>query len=119
MEGDEDYEQALLRELWEETGLELPRVGPWVWSRRTTWRAGDILYDSPERFYLIRVDQLDVRPKHTTPIERDTIVGYHWWSVDEIQAASTTEVFVPRCLGELLVRLLSGNIPKVPIDTGV
>ena len=99
--------------------MEHAKVGPWVWFRRSTWRAGELLFDTPERFYIVRVDSLEVRPQHITPIERDTIVEHRWWSVDEIQEAAAKELFVPRRLGELLVPIVAGDIPKAPIDTGI
>jgi 8-oxo-dGTP pyrophosphatase MutT (NUDIX family) len=33
LESGESYEQAALRELWEETGVEPGELGPWVWNR--------------------------------------------------------------------------------------
>ena len=119
VEAGEDHEEALRRELWEETGLALGEVGPWVWSRRTTWRADDTLYDSPERIYLIRVDRLEVSPRHVTPLEREVIVGHRWWTVDEVQTATGTEVFYPTRLGELLAPIVAGDIPDAPIDIGI
>ncbi|MSQ41501.1 MAG: NUDIX domain-containing protein [Dehalococcoidia bacterium] len=63
LEPGESHEAAARRELWEETGLRDAALGPWVWSRRQSWRWGETWYDSPERFFLVRVGRLDVRPQ--------------------------------------------------------
>jgi 8-oxo-dGTP pyrophosphatase MutT (NUDIX family) len=118
LEDGEDYEQALFREVWEETGLSLDYTGPWIWWRRPTFRVGDALYDTPERFYLVRVDRLEVTPQHVTAIERESMMGHRWWTVEEVQAATGTEVFYPTRLGALLVPIVAGDIPPVPIDVG-
>ena len=94
----ETFDQALRRELWEEIGLSDAQLGPWVWSRRHIWRWGDDLYDSHERYYLVRLESLTVQPQNLTSIEEAVMVEHRWWDISEIQLASCSEVFVPRCL---------------------
>ncbi len=147
----ETYEQAALREMWEETGLTGVGLGPCVWTRRHTWRwGGEQLYDSIDRvsrellarawqagagpgdgplivakegarhhgFFLVSTGEFNVTPAALEQIELEALKGHRWWSVPEIQAASTTETFVPRRLGELLPPIIAGDIPPQPIDTG-
>ena len=105
--------------MWEETGWRPDKVGPWVWSRRHTWRGGDKWYDSIERFYLYRIDNLTVEPA----VPDDTLLGavleHRWWTVAQIQAATGSEVFVPSRMGDLLTPILAGDVPEIPIDAGI
>ena len=119
VEDGETHEEALHREIWEEVGLSPVELGPWVWSHQQVYRVGDTLYDAPERYYLIRVESFEARPQQLTPIEREVIVEYRWWNVDEIVAATGIQVFLPRNLGHLLAPLVAGDIPDSPIDIGV
>ena len=118
LEEGESFEQALRRELWEETGLASTEVGPWVWSRRHIWRWGTDLYDTRERFYLVRVDSLTLQLQYQTPLERQVMIEHRWWSIPEIQSAPDSEVFVPRRLGELLMPIIAGDLPKTPLEVG-
>ncbi len=79
---------------------------------------GEQLYDSIDRFFLVSTGEFSVTPAALAQIELEALKGHRWWSVPEIQAASTTETFVPRRLGELLPPIIAGDIPPQPIDTG-
>jgi hypothetical protein len=43
---------------------------------------------------------------------------HRWWSIWDILSATGTERFAPRRLAELLPRLIAGDIPSHPIETG-
>ena len=66
-------------------------------------RVGDTLLDGPERYYLIRVEELEVSPQLVTPLDCEVMVGHRWWNVEEVQEATAIEVFYPTRLGELVV----------------
>ena len=54
LEPGEGYQEAVRREVWEETGLWDPPIGPWVWSRNHRWTWAGRPIEGSERFYLVR-----------------------------------------------------------------
>ncbi len=112
----ETYEEAALRGLREETGLIVPALGPWVWSRSRIFRWNERLYDAKERFFLLRVLHFPVSSEGMEAEEREEAGTHHWWSVDELSASG--EGFAPRRMAELLTPLIQGTIPTGPVETG-
>lgn len=113
VEPDETHEQAAIRELWEETGIQVDAVGPWVWSRDRVLRFPDESVLLRERYYLVPVTTAEVLLTNLLPYERDVYRDHRWWTPDEIER--TDEVFLPIGLAGLLRPLLAGNIPSAPI----
>lgn len=115
----ETFEQAALRELWEETGVELAALGPPAWTRRLVFPWGGRLIDSDERFFLARLAEPDVEvvPQALEPVELETVRGHRWWSAVELRAAQD-HAFAPSRLAELLPPLIAGELPARPIDAG-
>lgn len=109
----EDFESALARELFEETGLSVTSDACWVWTREILIQEPDQHFLSHERYFLIRVDQSSISLDHLTENEKRTLVEYRWWYADEI--AQSDEEFRPRAIGELVKELQAGNIPHHPL----
>lgn len=118
LDPNETYEQAALRELWEETGLTNVELGPLIWTRRHTWKWDQTWIDTFEKFYLLRTSEFPVVPAAYDPIEKEYMHEHRWWSLSELADAMHTETFVPTRLHELLPPILAGDIPTTPIDTG-
>ena len=110
----ESHEQAALRELWEETGLRDVTLGPCVWRRTHAFRSGDSLIEARERYFVCRVASFELSDANWEDFERELTLGYRWWSLEEI-AAATEEVFVPRDLALLLPAILAGRLPPEPL----
>ena len=118
LEPSETYEQAALRELWEETGVEGVSIGPWVWARPDVFDRDGQRRQGIERMFLVRTPEVEITPGAFDPSDRERIFEYRWWSAEEIRASAPSVVFAPARFGELLPALIAGDIPSSPIDTG-
>lgn len=110
----ETFEQAALRELWEETGIQNVPLGPWVWSyqRLLHFPSGrSLLFE--ERFYLVQVTTPQVTFANLLPHEQNTHLEHRWWHWAEI--ATAAELFMPPNLAGLLQPILQGIIPTAPL----
>ncbi|WPU21673.1 NUDIX domain-containing protein [Cedecea neteri] len=94
---DESYEQAALRELFEETGLTRKTAGPQIASRnfKMMLPSGETVL-AEERFFIIHVDKSDIDCSNWTDNEKKVIRDHHWWTVEELK--QTSEIIFPRDL---------------------
>ena len=113
----ETDEEALRRELAEETGLEAFELGPLVWTRTHLFELGD--WDGQvERYYMVRAPEFDPLPRLTwAELNAEYVTAVDWWSVEAMEAADTQ--FAPRRLPALLRGLLRDGHPPEPIDVGL
>ena len=112
----EDAEEALRRELREETGLESYEPGPTIWTRRHSFPWYERTVDQSETFVLVRVPAFEPRPDPAA-IDAEGVRDVLWWTLDELEASDAT--FAPRSLAALLRELLAGGPPSEPRDAGV
>jgi 8-oxo-dGTP pyrophosphatase MutT (NUDIX family) len=113
VEPGESFEEAAHRELWEETGLRAPELGPWVWHHERVLRFPNRRVLLRERFFLAHVAMAQVNLANLLPYEQETHRDYRWWSLEEI--ARSDEEFLPRNLGAALPPLLAGELPAEPL----
>jgi 8-oxo-dGTP diphosphatase len=91
VEDGETLEQAALRELAEETGLQLESIGPEVARREVALQLPDgehVLQD--ERFFLVRNADNTLSQDNWTDLEREVMVEHRWWSRDDLSRTDAT-----------------------------
>jgi ADP-ribose pyrophosphatase YjhB (NUDIX family) len=114
----ETYEDAVVREVLEETGLVVDAQAPSsaVWSRDVAFEWNGVIERHVERYFLIRVDAHDVDAARFEPGEDASIRAQRWWTLEEIIASD--EVFAPRDFGARVTPLLRGEVPRSPVTVG-
>ena len=111
----ETHEQALIRELAEEVGLQLIELGPLVWRRTAEFSFRGVRYRQRERFFLARAEPFAFDRSGLEEIALGIVLGHRWWKVDEVESA-TNLVFWPRGLAQLLRPLVMGELPREPLN---
>jgi 8-oxo-dGTP pyrophosphatase MutT (NUDIX family) len=107
VEGDESLPVAAARELYEETSIrvEIDPLEPAVHRLERVWHWRGASYRQTDNFFVVRLDtRPDVVPAAPTAMEQETLLGFRWWSIEEL-AANTAEVIEPPDLADLLLRL--------------
>jgi len=114
----ESLEDAIRRELREETGLIDPAIGPVIWTRREVFPWAGQTLDQRERVVLVRAPAFEPRPQ--LGVERLAAEGVHevrWWTLAELERSSA--VFYPTRLAHFLRQLLEAGPPDEPIEVGI
>jgi 8-oxo-dGTP diphosphatase len=91
VEDGETLEQAALRELVEETGLERDNVGPEVSRREVALQLPDgehVVQD--ERYFVVRVTDNALSRDDWTDLEREVMVEHRWWSLEDLSSTAAT-----------------------------
>jgi tRNA threonylcarbamoyl adenosine modification protein YjeE len=110
----EDDVTAVVRELAEETGLDVDRAqvrGPLA-RRRVRHGFSDVVVDQRDTFYVVRVPAFEVSVLGHTEDEQRTILGHRWWTRAEL--AGTDETVYPGDLAALLD--LADEPDRWPVD---
>ncbi len=110
----EDSGSAAARELYEETGIEDPEMGPVIWTQHVQFDFGGYHFDSDEKIHVAWCDGGEYRPQHLEALEAAAFLGARWWALDELLASD--EPVLPTLLREHLPSIVAGVLPDVPID---
>jgi TDG/mug DNA glycosylase family protein len=111
----ETDEEAMRRELREETGFADLDLGPVVWTRAHDFAWLGRLLRQRERFYVVRVAAGEPAP--TVDLAGEAVTDVRWWTLDALEEAAVQ--LAPRSLVPALRTLLRDGPPAEPIDVGV
>lgn len=107
IEGDEDLESAIRREIAEETGHENITLGPFVWQRKVDL----MFYGAPlhvdEKYFVAHTAQTALSTAKHTQIERKFVAEMKWWEIGALE--TTAETVYPVGM-QLLIRDISNGI---------
>lgn len=102
LEKNESFEQAAIRELFEETGLKRTLTGPHIASQTFTMMlpSGETVL-AEERFFMIDANTVELDRSGWSSNEKKVIRDYHWWTIEEL--IHTKETIFPR---DLIINIL-------------
>ena len=87
LEARESFEEAAVRELYEEVGLRVDHPGEQIARRRVRFTDRDgVRIEADERFFLIRTAAPEVSRAGWTPLERQAMAEHRWWTRAELEA---------------------------------
>lgn len=105
-------EQAVVREIYEETGATAIRVVGEAWRREFLVDAIQVLMK--QRYYLVEVERFEAQASDLLGYEKDWLQEYRWWSITELAGA---EIMVePDSLADGLTDLVANGLPITPVD---
>jgi 8-oxo-dGTP diphosphatase len=91
VEEGETFEQAAIRELEEETGIQVRDIGRPVALREFVLQLPDgehVMAD--ERFFVVETDQTSVSRDGWTTLEVEVMTEHRWWSQDDLAQTTAT-----------------------------
>ncbi len=111
----ETPEQAVRRELREETGIEQVEIGPVVLHLRgVRFRYGRMQFEQDEWHLIGRIADSRIRRIGRRDVEGRAVAAHRWWEPAEL--LSSPESIHPRVLGPLVETILRDGPPQVPWD---
>jgi 8-oxo-dGTP pyrophosphatase MutT (NUDIX family) len=116
VEAGETDEQALIREVAEETGLvvDVASLGRPVWTRDYMFRWKERDERHLERFFVVGVGEPAVDISGLDSDEASVVGEYRWWALDDI--ASSNELFSPARFADLIAPVLEGSPSRTPVE---
>jgi 8-oxo-dGTP pyrophosphatase MutT (NUDIX family) len=107
VEPGESYEQAALRELYEETRIDGVPLGPLAFVRDRVHLVDDREVHSHDRFFVVRVPaDIAIDSSGTTEHERANARGHRWFTLDELIESEAIETVLPLGLAKYLGQYL-------------
>jgi 8-oxo-dGTP pyrophosphatase MutT (NUDIX family) len=113
VQGAESYEEAIRREIWEETGVDEFKLGPCVWERTATSQFSTRWIQFVERYFVAWVPHAEVIAENREAAELTFLQEHRWFSLEELR--THPERVVPGQLAALVEPILRGELPIEPL----
>jgi len=114
VEAGESIEQALIREVFEETGQRIDRAGPCIWRRRATLVDPlGVRRDFDEHYFHCVLSSTELSDAHLTDLERTVIREFRWWDLSDPELARA-RIF-PEAFAAAARAVLAGGPPDEPL----
>ena len=116
MEQGETSQQALLREIEEETGITPDKIklGPLVWFGEFDLMLSGTLTHIKQQFIVAHTTQNDFHLNNLTEEEKPIIKNLKWFPLKDIITCS--DVIYPILLREHITDIIVGTYPKEPLE---
>lgn len=109
----ESYDEAVRREIWEETGFIEFELSPCVWERTKTSMFNQRWIQFVERYFVAWVKTTEVLADNREEQELAFLEEHRWFSLEELR--SHPERVVPPALAVLVEPILRGEFPESPL----
>jgi 8-oxo-dGTP pyrophosphatase MutT (NUDIX family) len=88
----ETLQEAAMRELHEEVGIQVAveEFSESLGTSTVEFTFGPYAIRQDQTFFAVRVGDVVVSFDHMEQIEKDTTLGYRWWTADELEASDVT-----------------------------
>ncbi|KHJ66657.1 DNA mismatch repair protein MutT [Pantoea rodasii] len=106
LEDNETAQQAAIRELFEETGIERTELDDVVGYREFEMKlpCGEVVL-AQEQYFRVLVEQQEISTSGWSAHEREVMADFHWWNIREL--ACSGEKYFPENLAVLLEKGLN------------
>ncbi|EFE3787448.1 NUDIX domain-containing protein [Enterobacter sp. D2] len=101
LEGHETFEQAAIRELYEETGITRDFIGNSIGSStfEMLLPSGESV-QAEERFFVVKITNTEISKEGWSQNEKNVIDRHHWWTETELK--NTKETVYPLNILEMI-----------------
>ena len=112
----EDVESAVIREIYEETGLKASEIilGPIVWHGEFDLILSGVPHRLKQRFIVAHTNEINVTIENFTVAEKAVVQELRWFGLDDIK--NCQEHIYPAKLAEYLPAILAGHYPRSIIE---
>jgi len=118
LEAGESHEDALIREIHEETGIDEIDIGACAWLRTHSWwwPATDEWITSVERYYVVHTPTAIVDTSGQDEAEMQFMAGHRWFTLEQLRGHP--ERLVPADFAERVAPIVAGEVPVEPLEVG-
>jgi 8-oxo-dGTP diphosphatase len=106
LEDGESFEEAAAREAFEELGVRSPKLDA-LRDRTPDFVMVETQVHQTERFFLLRLDSLELNDEVREEHRREGILDTRWWSL--VDLSNSSESIFPETLAEIVVHATRGQ----------